>query len=169
MRAGRRTIALLMLLSFAALVVCGTAGAQTRLSSAERQLVDLINKARVRNGRTPLTVSPALCRSAKLHSRDMIARDYFSHSSPRGSTPDSRTRSCGYRAIAGHRWAVGEVIGWGTGANPRTMVQMWMKSSGHRSILLSSRWQHVGPGMVVGTFQGCGSARMYTVDFGCRQ
>jgi uncharacterized protein YkwD len=169
MRMSRRAIALLLLLLLAALVVCGTAGAQSRLSSAERQLVALINKARVKNGRAPLKVSPALCSSAEVHSRDMLSRDYFAHSSPRGSTPGSRMRDCGYRAIAGRQWAVGEIIGWGTCASPRMMVRMWMGSSVHRSILLSTRWQHIGPGLVVGTFQGRSDARMYTVDFGRRQ
>jgi uncharacterized protein YkwD len=165
---GRRTIALSMLLLLAALVVCGTAGAQTGLSSAERQLVDLINKARVKNGRAPLKVSPALCRSAESHSRDMLARDYFSHASPRGGTPGSRMRSRGYHAIAGRQWAVGEIIGWGSCASPGVMVRMWMGSSIHRSILLSAKWRHVGPGLEVGTFQGRSGARVYTVDFGRR-
>jgi uncharacterized protein YkwD len=168
MRPGRRTIVLLVLLTFAALIVCEPASAQPGLSSAERQLVDLINKARVRNGRAPLKVAPALWRSARLHSRDMLARDYFSHSSSRGGSPDSRMRSCGYRAIAGRQRAVGEVIGWGSSTNPRMMVRMWMRSAVHRSILLSTRWQHIGPGVVTGTFQGRRGARLYTVDFGRR-
>jgi uncharacterized protein YkwD len=66
---------------------------------------------------------------------------------------------------------VGEVIGWGAGSygTSERMVKMWLEISMHRSILLSSRWRHIGVGRVVGSFQGCTGAALYTVDFGFRR
>jgi uncharacterized protein YkwD len=169
----RRRIAVALVLAvLALLVVCAPAGAQSkRLSATEWQLLRLVNQARVSHGKAPLRVSYALSRAAEHHSRDMLRVGTFTHSILAGETPDTRARLSGYPTAATRTWSVGEVIGWGAGScgSPGTMVETWLGSSAHRSILLSSRWRHVGVGRVTGSFQGCSGAAVYTVDFGFRR
>src|SRR3954466_4985849 len=53
-------------------------------STAERQLVSLTNQARASAGLRALKVDSALSSIARWRSKDMIVRDYFSHSLPPG-------------------------------------------------------------------------------------
>jgi uncharacterized protein YkwD len=168
----RRIAVAVALAALALLVVCAPAGAQSkRLSSAEWQVVRLVNQARVSHGKASLRISYALSRAAERHSRDMLRAGTFTHSVLAGGTPSSRARLSGYPTAATRAWSVGEVIGWGAGScgSPETMVKMWLGSPTHRSILLSSRWRHIGVGRVTGSFQGCSGAAVYTVDFGFRR
>jgi hypothetical protein len=61
---------------------------------------------------------------------------------------------------------VGENIGWGQGAltTPRSIVDAWMASPGHRENLLSRDYTEVGLG-ALGT-PGAGAGATYTTDFG---
>src|SRR5580658_1871470 len=44
----------------------------------------------------PLAMSPLLVESARLHSQDMIAQNYFSHTSPEGVGPEQRIEATGF-------------------------------------------------------------------------
>jgi hypothetical protein len=44
----------------------------------------------------PLAMSPLLVESARLHSQDMIAQDYFSHTTPEGVGPEQRIQATGF-------------------------------------------------------------------------
>ncbi len=50
----------------------------------------------------PLAMSPLLVESARLHSQDMIAQNYFSHTAPDGSGPEQRIQATGF---PGTGWA----------------------------------------------------------------
>jgi hypothetical protein len=56
----------------------------------------------------PLAMSTLLVESARLHSQDMIAQNYFSHTSPDGMGPEQRIQATGF---PGTGWA--ESIGKG--------------------------------------------------------
>jgi hypothetical protein len=45
----------------------------------------------------PLAMNPLLVQSARLHSQDMIARNYFNHDTPEGIGPQQRIQATGYR------------------------------------------------------------------------
>src|SRR5919205_3661172 len=60
------------------------------LTDARSATVCLINEARAKHGLGKLGTTSSLARAASAHSRDMAARDFFSHDSPGGSTPKSR-------------------------------------------------------------------------------
>jgi uncharacterized protein YkwD len=111
-----------------------------------------------------------LDRAALLHSRDMIVRDYFSHSSLAGASIATRARSAGYSTSGCSRWTVGEVIAWGSSSRgtPRSIFKSWMRSSTHRRVILTKRWRDVGIGCARGTYRGFSGAVMYTIDFGRR-
>jgi uncharacterized protein YkwD len=136
----------------------------------EASMLQLINHARMQCGLAPLHVQAALTRAALAHSRDMMDRDYFSHSSPGGASCGTRARRAGYFACGCRSWAVAEMIGWGrsSAGTPRAVFKSWMRSAYHRSIILGRGWRDVGVGCVSGTFRGASGSWMYTVDVGRR-
>ncbi len=45
----------------------------------------------------PLAMNPLLVQAARLHSQDMIARNYFNHDTPEGIGPDQRIEATGFQ------------------------------------------------------------------------
>lgn len=139
-------------------------------SANEAAMLKLINQTRRSRGLATVCMAGALDRAALAHSRDMIDRDYFAHSSLAGAGVATRARSAGYSVSGYDQWSVGEVIAWGKGTRgtPASVVKAWMNSSSHRQIILTARWRDVGIGCSRGTFNGLSDVVMYTVDFGRR-
>jgi uncharacterized protein YkwD len=128
----------------------------------------LINAARAKRGLGRLGTTSSLTRAASAHSRDMAAHDFFSHDSPAGTTPKDRIAGAGYLAGA-TSWAIGETIAWGSGdlATPSSIVRSWLRSPGHREILLDGRYDDAGIGIALGA-PGGASGATFTGDFGER-
>jgi len=160
--------ALILVLAVAA-VVAGPVRASQRTAN-EAVMLKLINHARTQRGLAPLHVRAALSRAALAHSRDMMDREYFSHSSPSGASCAARARRAGYATSGCRSWAVSEIIGWGVSSvgTPQAVFSSWMRSAYHRSIILGRRWRDVGVGCISGAFQGASGSWMYTVDVGRR-
>jgi uncharacterized protein YkwD len=139
-------------------------------AASEATMLQLINHARTSRGLHAVRVHAALGRAALAHSRDMMARDYFSHSSYAGASVASRARGAGYSTSGCSHWEVGEVIAWGASyrGTPEAVFKAWMHSSEHRRIILIKRWRDVGLGACRGTFNGLSGVVMYTVDVGRR-
>jgi len=138
-------------------------------SATEASMLRLINNARKDRGLATVKIVASLDRAALLHSRDMIARDYFSHTSRGGATVAGRARSAGYPTSGS---ALGEVIALGSSykGTPSSIFKNWMKSSSHRQVILAKRWRDAGVGCARGTYKGYSGVVMYTVDFGrCAQ
>lgn len=115
----------------------------------ERAIFQYTNEARRKNGVAPLTWENCLRDVGRAHSADMLARHYFSHQSPEGSTPDQRIRGgCRLNNIT---WT-GENIWMGTNQRgdtrqlARHIVDNWMSSPGHRSNLLRPEFTDIGIG-----------------------
>jgi uncharacterized protein YkwD len=132
------------------------------------RLLVAINQVRTEHGLVPLRASHGLHCAAQRHSADMIARDYFSHTSPLGSTLYHRIMTSGF--VYWGQWWAGEDLAWGTGTygTPRATLKMWMASPEHRSILLSPRYRLIGLGRATGSFLGNSGAVVWTADFGHR-
>jgi uncharacterized protein YkwD len=145
-------------------------GTTITLTSAEKTVLTLVNHARTSRGLHRLVVVRSLERAARAHSCDMLTCDYFSHYSYSGASFTRRLVSFGYSAAGRSTWKTGEVIGWGKGAaaGPRSVFRLWMKSAGHRAVILTKAWRDVGVGARVGTYKGLSGVRMFTVDFGRR-
>jgi uncharacterized protein YkwD len=128
----------------------------------------LINSARAKHGLGRLGTTGSLARAASAHSRDMAAHGFFSHDSPEGTTPKDRIAGAGYLAGA-TSWAIGETIAWGSGdlATPSSIVRSWLRSPGHRAILLDGRYDDAGIGIALGA-PGNASGATFTGDFGER-
>jgi hypothetical protein len=118
----------------------------------------------------PLAPNQDLQNVAVQHSADMIANNYFSHTAPNGSTPQSRIAATGYNGNA-----TGENIAYIFGQNntpavaaPQLEADLF-QSAGHRENILSPNYNEVGVGLanqVLGT-QGYQQADA-TEDFGGR-
>lgn len=166
-----RSVASLML-AFGCLVavqmvspLTATAGAKPRVDSKERAIVRAINRQRSKHGLAAVRTSSRLAKAADFHSWEMLDADYFAHESRDGGPFDQRVRR-----YANHR-ALGETLamlgGCGKGS-ARTVVSMWMNSSGHRAVLLSSKYRRVGIGRRAGKFGGSRRC-LVTADFGSKK
>jgi uncharacterized protein YkwD len=146
--------------------VVGCTGTAVALTADEKRTLDLHNQTRAANGLPPFCVHPALTAAARAHSKDMMAKGYFSHTSLDGSTFVTRVTRAGYT-----NWrALAENIAWGSGSYgaPDYIFQSWMNSAGHKANIMNAGLREIGIGVVAGTFKTYANAKMYTVDFGAR-
>ncbi|MFJ3307136.1 CAP domain-containing protein [Streptomyces sp. NPDC086549] len=120
------------------------------LARACAEVVGLTNAERRGAGLPPLTADPLLTAAAQAHSADMVARDFYSHTSPEGSRPWDRAAAAGSA-----RRTIGENIACGQ-RTPAEVVDDWMNSPGHRANILKPAFTHIGVG-----FGGGGRAGTY--------
>ena len=72
------------------------------LDRAERKVIRIVNRIRARHGLRRLKASRPLARAATVHTGDMLARDFLSHSSSDGTAmPDRVRRFTGRKAWVG--------------------------------------------------------------------
>lgn len=111
-------------------------------------LVAQTNAARAANGLAGYNENAQLNVSAQLKANDMIANNYWAHTSPSGVQPWYWFTAAGYDyASAGENLAYGFVTSDG-------VVNGWMNSPGHRANILGG-FQDVGHGIANGeNFQG---------------
>jgi uncharacterized protein YkwD len=117
----------------------------------ERAVACVVGVERRRRGRPAVDVSGRLAKAARAHARDMVAHDFFSHAAPDGTRVGDRVMRTGY--LRGARaWRIGEVLAWGAGStgSPRGTVRAWLRSSGHRAVLLDPAFRDVGLAVVPG-------------------
>lgn len=169
----RKPICVLFTAVFVWLAV-GVAAAEPAVAFHQRAnestLLDLIDHARTKRGLASLRLNTALDRAALSHSREMLSHGWFSHLSIGGGGCCGRLLRTGYSRNGYRSWAVSEVIGRGAGARgtPQVIFTAWMRSSYHRSVLLSKRWRDVGIGVASGRFRGLSGSVLFTVDLGRR-
>jgi uncharacterized protein YkwD len=154
-----------LLAAFSVTPLTATAAASPTVDSRERAIVRAINRQRARHGLAAVRTSRRLARAADFHSWEMLDADYFAHESRDGASFDQRVRR-----YAKHR-SLGETLamlgGCGDGS-ARRVVRMWMNSSGHRAVLLSSAYRRIGIGKRAGNLGG-NRACVVTADFGSRK
>lgn len=131
----------------------------------------LVNDERVRFGESALVEDPRLANAALGHSKDMDARDYFSHVSPTGSTLLMRIEASGFIPNGNVGYTLGENIAWGTLwlGTPKGIVKAWMESPGHRANILNGSFRYTGVGVdpnLPHSMSGGQAGGMYTQDFG---
>lgn len=106
----------------------------------EQEVIRLINEIRADNGLNTLSHHWQLSRVARFKSQDMRENRYFAHNSPVYGTPFQMIRSFGISFRS-----AGENIAKGY-HTPRSVVNAWMDSPGHRSNILNSAYTHIGVG-----------------------
>ena len=142
--------------------VASAGGASPRLDRAERGVIRAINHRRTAAGLRKVRAARRLNRAADYHSSEMAYGNYFAHTSRDGGTMERRLRSF----IRSRD--VGETLAMLGGRCPRhigsRLVGMWMASSSHRAILMSSRFSRVGVARRAGR-----SSCLVTADFSSRR
>jgi uncharacterized protein YkwD len=116
---------------------------------AEAATFCLINVQRARHALRALRPNADLARSAQRHSLDMVAANYFDHTSPSGETPLARIKASTYLTRRS-AYLVGENIALATMqlATPAAIVAGWMHSPGHRANILNPDFRDSGIGIV---------------------
>ncbi|MBD5785130.1 CAP domain-containing protein [Cellulosimicrobium terreum] len=102
-------------------------------------VADLTNAERAEAGCDPLVVDERLTAAAQLHSEDMLAQDYFDHTSLDGRSPWDRAKAQGYANPSGENIAKGQ-------ATAADVVRAWMDSPGHRANILNCDFREIGVG-----------------------
>ncbi len=133
---------------------------------AQKSVVCLINAQREAHGLDRLRANRDLRAAARRHSAYMRDNRCFDHVCP--GEPDVAERLDDYLSGAG-TWGYGENIAWGESGygTPKRIVQSWMRSQGHRDIILTAAFEHIGVGAVWGSpYSSSTNAGIYTADFG---
>jgi uncharacterized protein YkwD len=106
-----------------------------------------------------LVWNDALTQAAIVHSDDMVAGNFFSHTGSNGSNVGDRVTAAGYA------WrGVGENIAAGQ-ATVAVVVDGWMKSDGHCANIMNAAFRDIGVACVAGNANT--TYRTYwTQDFG---
>jgi uncharacterized protein YkwD len=113
----------------------------------EAEMLQLVNKERIKHGLQPLKTDPELVPVARKHSADMFARGYFSHITPEGRDPFQRIRAAKVRFLAaGENLALAQTLA--------IAHYGLMKSPGHRANILNPAFGRVGIGILDGGIYG---------------
>jgi uncharacterized protein YkwD len=149
-------------------VACASVSANpsaANMDSISAAILCLLNAERSSHGLPALKSNGQLGNAANVWAKAMVARRFFSHDSG-ASTPLSRIKRTGY--VHGN-WSIGENIAWGSGAlaTPRSIVNGWMHSPGHRANILRGAFKEIGIGIRLGApGPGLSGGAVYVTDFG---
>lgn len=112
------------------------------------QLLLVTNQKRQENGLSPLSLNSQLSQAAIGKGNDMLAKNYWSHISPDGTTPWVFIKNTGYNyTYAGENLARGYTTS-------EDVVNAWMNSQTHKENMLSSKYTDVGFAVVTGNLTG---------------
>ncbi len=124
-------------------------------------LLSATNAERQTSNLPALTVDPQLMAAAQAKAADMVARNYWAHTSPEGKTPWAFIAASGYQYQS-----AGENLAYGfSGAN--STVTGWMNSAEHRANVLDSTYENVGFGVASSpNYHGQGPETIVVAEYG---
>ncbi len=150
-----------MIVLAAALVALAgmTRGAEAALDSEEQAFLTLINNYRQANGLGSLSLNGELNAAADWMSKDMAAKDYFSHTDSLGRDPFQRMAAFGYNY---NTWK-GENLAAGVDT-AQAALGLWKGSPGHNANMLNPNFKVIGIARAYG--DGSTYGWYWTTDFG---
>ncbi|RFU65418.1 CAP domain-containing protein [Peribacillus glennii] len=114
----------------------------SEVSQFEKQVVELTNAERAKQGLKALQIDNELSKVAGIKSQDMKDKNYFDHNSPTYGSPFDMMKKFGISySYAGENIAMGQ-------KSPQEVVQAWMNSQGHRENIMNPNFTHIGVGHV---------------------
>ena len=117
------------------------------INKKEQELIDLVNKARQKQGLQPLKTNYKLMEIARIKAEDMVKNDYFKHESPLYGSPFEMMRAKGIKYFsAGENIAEAKTVNKG--------FQELMKSPEHKENILEKGYDEIGVGVVDGSSYG---------------
>lgn len=108
--------------------------------SAAAQVITLVNDERAKAGCAPLVEEPHVTKAAQDYSEQMSAENFFSHTSPDGTTFDQRIKNAGYPKPGAENIARGQT-------SAAQVMESWMNSAGHRANILNCSLKKIGVGV----------------------
>ena len=114
--------------------------------SAPHSAIRMVSSIRRKRGLPALRHDPRLDRAAAIHARDMASRRFLSHRGSNGSRAFHRVRASGYNACY-----AAENIARGPSTAAQA-TQVWMRSSGHRRLILSRKSVAAGVAKAPGNY-----------------
>ncbi len=109
-------------------------------TSTAAQVLSLVNDERAKAGCDPLTEESHLTKAAQDYSDQMSAGNFFSHTSPDGTTFDQRIKQAGYPKPGAENIAKGQT-------SAAQVMDAWMNSEGHRANILNCSLKKLGVGV----------------------
>jgi uncharacterized protein YkwD len=117
-----------------------TTTSSSGLTADEQQAFKLLNADRTANGLPALRNDSRLNALAEAYAKDMINRNFFSHTNPEGQSPFDRMKAAGIAySYAGENIAIN--------TSPSAAEIAFMNSTGHRANILSPNYSDVGLGV----------------------
>ncbi|MFN2632964.1 MAG: CAP domain-containing protein [Thermoanaerobaculia bacterium] len=116
----------------------------SNLETIRAALLARVNLERVAAGLQTVRPQPLLDETAWRHARDMLARSYYGHDSPEGTTALDRSKRAGYKP----RY-IGENIARGQ-YSPQEVMDGWMGSDLHREHILGNLFSETGSAVAIG-------------------
>lgn len=112
------------------------------------EIISLTNSSRSAKGLQSLTLNSTLNRAASLKAQDMIANNYFAHTSPNGTKPWEFLKRAGYSySAAGENLAMDFT-------EAGTVHTAFMNSPSHASNILSEKYTEMGVAVASGEIDG---------------
>ncbi len=143
----------LVLLKVAAILVPVALPSSSLFSSAitPNNIVELTNQTRLNLGLGELKVNSLLTAAAAAKANDILAKQYFAHTSPEGLTPWSWIERAGYDYLyAGENLAVHY-------QSAEDVDEGWLASPTHRANIVQPKYAEIGVGVAMGDFEGVSS------------
>lgn len=129
----------------------------------ERNTLKALNAQRRAHHLSPFTYSPAMARLARDHTRDMVARNYFSHDEPNGGPTYAERVNKALHVPGIHRLEENIAYGYPSAA---ALVAGWMSSPEHRANILNPAVHKSGLGIQVAShYQAQAHVVVATNDF----
>lgn len=117
---------------------------ETQITQEVRDVLDLVNQERAKNGLSKLTLSNEMTHVATMKAQDMRDKNYFSHNSPTYGSPFEMLQQFGIKySYAGENIAGGQ-------QSAQAVMTDWLNSSGHRANILNKNYTEIGIGYVKG-------------------
>jgi len=135
-----------LLFTFLGQKLPGVLGITSTVTAEE--LVSLTNQEREANGLNLLTINPVLNQAAQVKAADMIAHNYWAHTSPAGLTPWTFFKNVNYRYLYAGENLARDFF------DSNAVLTAWMNSPTHKDNILSSRYRETGIAVVQDMFQG---------------
>jgi len=121
---------------------------------SENRMLDLVNEERTSRGLGKLVMDSKLQEVARAHSKDMLEKGYFSHTSQGGKSPFDRMHDAGITfLVAGENLALAPTVDIAHNG--------LMNSPGHRANILTGEFGKVGIGVIDGGIYG----KMFSQEF----
>lgn len=122
------------------------------------------NQQRESSSEAALNINSQLNSAAQAKANDMVARDYWSHTTPDGKQPWTFITAAGYSYSA-----AGENLAYGFDSSD-AVIAGWMNSAEHRANILSTSYKDVGFGIASSeNFVGTGPEIVVVAMYGAQQ